>query len=176
MVIVAGETGSGKSTQLPKMCLEAGRGSAGMIGHTQPRRIAARSIAERRGRRARGSAGRACGLQGPLHRPGRRRHPGEGHDRRRTAGRAAQRPGAAQLRHDHRRRGSRAQPQHRFHPRLPEAAPTVAAGPAGDHHLGNYRHRAVLGSFRRRTRNRGIRPGLPRRAQVPADNGGRERS
>ena len=47
VVIVAGETGSGKSTQLPKMCLEAGRGSSGMIGHTQPRRIAARSIAER---------------------------------------------------------------------------------------------------------------------------------
>ncbi len=47
VVIVAGETGSGKSTQLPKMCLELGRGIAGMIGHTQPRRIAARSIAER---------------------------------------------------------------------------------------------------------------------------------
>src|SRR5438045_2288492 len=47
VVIVAGETGSGKSTQLPKMCLEAGRGVEGMIGHTQPRRIAARSVAER---------------------------------------------------------------------------------------------------------------------------------
>ena len=47
LVVVAGETGSGKSTQLPKMCLELGRGVAGMIGHTQPRRIAARSIAER---------------------------------------------------------------------------------------------------------------------------------
>jgi ATP-dependent helicase HrpA len=47
VVIVAGETGSGKSTQLPKMCLELGRGVDGMIGHTQPRRIAARSIAER---------------------------------------------------------------------------------------------------------------------------------
>jgi ATP-dependent helicase HrpA len=47
VVIVAGETGSGKSTQLPKLCLEAGRGVAGMIGHTQPRRIAARSIATR---------------------------------------------------------------------------------------------------------------------------------
>ena len=47
MVIVAGETGSGKSTQLPKLCLEAGRGVDGMIGHTQPRRVAARTIAER---------------------------------------------------------------------------------------------------------------------------------
>ncbi|MGB0113265.1 MAG: ATP-dependent RNA helicase HrpA [Ilumatobacteraceae bacterium] len=47
VVIVAGETGSGKSTQLPKLCLEAGRGVAGMIGHTQPRRVAARTIAER---------------------------------------------------------------------------------------------------------------------------------
>ncbi len=47
VVVVAGETGSGKSTQLPKLCLELGRGVDGMIGHTQPRRIAARSIAER---------------------------------------------------------------------------------------------------------------------------------
>ncbi len=47
VVIVAGETGSGKTTQLPKICLELGRGVAGQIGHTQPRRIAARSVAER---------------------------------------------------------------------------------------------------------------------------------
>ncbi|WP_182353070.1 ATP-dependent RNA helicase HrpA [Flaviflexus huanghaiensis] len=47
VVIVAGETGSGKTTQLPKICLELGRGIDGMIGHTQPRRIAARSVAER---------------------------------------------------------------------------------------------------------------------------------
>ena len=47
VVIVCGETGSGKSTQLPKICLDLGRGVAGMIGHTQPRRIAARSIAAR---------------------------------------------------------------------------------------------------------------------------------
>ncbi len=47
VVIVAGETGSGKTTQLPKICLELGRGITGMIGHTQPRRIAARSVADR---------------------------------------------------------------------------------------------------------------------------------
>jgi ATP-dependent helicase HrpA len=47
VVIVAGETGSGKSTQLPKLCLELGRGVHGLIGHTQPRRVAARTIAER---------------------------------------------------------------------------------------------------------------------------------
>ncbi|MCC6126175.1 MAG: ATP-dependent RNA helicase HrpA [Pirellulales bacterium] len=47
VVIVSGETGSGKSTQLPKICLEIGRGIDGLIGHTQPRRIAARSIAAR---------------------------------------------------------------------------------------------------------------------------------
>jgi ATP-dependent helicase HrpA len=47
VVVVAGETGSGKTTQLPKICLELGRGATGMIGHTQPRRIAARTVAER---------------------------------------------------------------------------------------------------------------------------------
>ncbi|PRW64589.1 ATP-dependent RNA helicase HrpA [Actinopolyspora mortivallis] len=47
VVVVAGETGSGKTTQLPKMCLELGRGVFGSIGHTQPRRLAARTVAER---------------------------------------------------------------------------------------------------------------------------------
>jgi ATP-dependent helicase HrpA len=47
VVIVAGETGSGKTTQLPKICLELGRGIVGQIGHTQPRRLAARTVAER---------------------------------------------------------------------------------------------------------------------------------
>ncbi|HEY8385574.1 MAG TPA: ATP-dependent RNA helicase HrpA, partial [Porticoccaceae bacterium] len=47
VVVVAGETGSGKTTQLPKICLELGRGITGMIGHTQPRRIAARTVAQR---------------------------------------------------------------------------------------------------------------------------------
>ena len=47
VVVIAGETGSGKTTQLPKMCLELGLGRDGLVGHTQPRRIAARSVAER---------------------------------------------------------------------------------------------------------------------------------
>jgi ATP-dependent helicase HrpA len=47
VVIIAGETGSGKTTQIPKICLELGRGISGQIGHTQPRRIAARTVAER---------------------------------------------------------------------------------------------------------------------------------
>jgi ATP-dependent helicase HrpA len=47
VVVIAGETGSGKTTQIPKICLELGRGVAGQIGHTQPRRLAARTVAER---------------------------------------------------------------------------------------------------------------------------------
>lgn len=47
VVVIAGETGSGKTTQLPKICLEAGRGIRGTIGHTQPRRLAARTVAQR---------------------------------------------------------------------------------------------------------------------------------
>ena len=47
LIVVCGATGSGKTTQLPKICLEAGRGALGLIGHTQPRRIAARAIANR---------------------------------------------------------------------------------------------------------------------------------
>lgn len=47
VVVIAGETGSGKTTQIPKICLELGRGACGLIGHTQPRRLAARSVATR---------------------------------------------------------------------------------------------------------------------------------
>ena len=61
VVIVAGETGSGKSTQIPKFCLELGRGVDGTIGHTQPRRIAARSIADRIAEEIGTSVGEAVG-------------------------------------------------------------------------------------------------------------------
>jgi ATP-dependent helicase HrpA len=63
VVIVAGETGSGKTTQLPKICLDLGRGIEGLIGHTQPRRIAARSVAERIAQELNTELGTAVGYQ-----------------------------------------------------------------------------------------------------------------
>ena len=63
VVVVAGETGSGKTTQLPKLCLLAGRGAAGMVGCTQPRRIAARSVARRVAEELQVPIGGAVGYQ-----------------------------------------------------------------------------------------------------------------
>ncbi|PAV27004.1 ATP-dependent RNA helicase HrpA [Tamilnaduibacter salinus] len=63
VVIIAGETGSGKTTQIPKICLEAGRGQRGLIGHTQPRRIAARSVADRIAEEVGESVGNRIGYQ-----------------------------------------------------------------------------------------------------------------
>lgn len=63
VVVVAGETGSGKTTQLPKLCLEAGRGRRGLIGHTQPRRLAARSVANRLAEELDVSLGEQVGYQ-----------------------------------------------------------------------------------------------------------------
>lgn len=63
VVVIAGETGSGKTTQLPKLCLAAGRGAAGMIGCTQPRRIAARAVARRVAEELNTPVGGAVGYQ-----------------------------------------------------------------------------------------------------------------
>jgi len=63
VVIVCGETGSGKTTQLPKICLDIGRGILGQIGHTQPRRIAARSVANRIAKELRAPIGEVVGYQ-----------------------------------------------------------------------------------------------------------------
>ncbi len=63
VVVIAGETGSGKTTQLPKLCLAAGRGAAGMIGCTQPRRIAARAVARRVAEELQTQVGGAVGYQ-----------------------------------------------------------------------------------------------------------------
>lgn len=63
VVVVAGETGSGKTTQLPKICLELGRGISGLIGHTQPRRIAARTVAARIAEELKVPLGESVGYQ-----------------------------------------------------------------------------------------------------------------
>ncbi|MFA6314191.1 MAG: ATP-dependent RNA helicase HrpA [Sterolibacterium sp.] len=63
VIIVCGETGSGKTTQLPKICLELGRGCAGLIGHTQPRRIAARATATRIAQELRSELGHFVGYK-----------------------------------------------------------------------------------------------------------------
>ena len=67
VVVVCGETGSGKSTQLPKICLEAGLGKTGFVGHTQPRRIAARSVAARLADEMSGKLGEAVGYKIRFH-------------------------------------------------------------------------------------------------------------
>ncbi len=63
VIVLCGETGSGKTTQLPKICLELGRGVAGLIGHTQPRRIAARSVAARIAQELQTTLGHAVGYK-----------------------------------------------------------------------------------------------------------------
>ena len=63
VTIICGETGSGKTTQLPKICLELGRGAAGLIGHTQPRRLAARSVEERIAEELKSEIGSAVGYK-----------------------------------------------------------------------------------------------------------------
>ncbi|MBW7860085.1 MAG: ATP-dependent RNA helicase HrpA, partial [Rhodocyclaceae bacterium] len=63
VVIVCGETGSGKTTQLPKICIELGRGAAGLIGHTQPRRLAARATASRIAQELRSEPGAVVGYK-----------------------------------------------------------------------------------------------------------------
>ena len=67
VIVVAGETGSGKTTQLPKLCLEAGRGIHGLVGHTQPRRLAARTVAQRIASELQSELGAAVGYQVRFH-------------------------------------------------------------------------------------------------------------
>ena len=149
VVIVAGETGSGKSTQLPKLCLELGRGVDGIIGHTQPRRVAARTIAERVAEELGSALGDDVGYtvrfndrvsDGTLIRV-------------MTDGillAELQRDrAAAPLRHADHRRGPRAQPQHRLHPRLPPPAAAAAPRPQGHRHVGDDRHGPLRPPLRR---------------------------
>ncbi len=168
VVIVCGETGSGKTTQLPKICLDLGLGARGLIGHTQPRRLAARSVATRLAQELKTQVGAGCRRENPLPRQVDRGQLGQADDRRHPARRVAVRPLPERLRDDHHRRGARAQPEHRFPARLSEAAATPAAGPEADHHLGDHRCRTLFAAFQRRTGDRGFRPALSGRRALPA--------
>ncbi len=87
VVVVAGETGSGKTTQLPKICLELGRGVPGLIGHTQPRRLAARTVAERIAEELGTPLGDPVGYQVRFTDQVSDRNAGQADDRRHPAGR-----------------------------------------------------------------------------------------
>ncbi len=166
VVIVCGETGSGKTTQLPKICLEAGRGVAGIIGHTQPRRIAARAVAARIAEELTAPLGPAGRLQAALpgsQPPGR---PDQADDRRHPAGRDAGRPLPRRLRHDHRRRGPRAIAEHRLPAGLPEVAAAAPAGSQDHHHLGDHRPAALLEAFRRCADHQRLGPQLSGRGAL----------
>ncbi len=148
VVVIAGETGSGKTTQLPKLCLAAGRGDAGMIGCTQPRRIAARAVATRVAEELKSELGTTVGYQV-------RFTDRVGEDTRikfMTDGillaEIAVGPLALVLRHADHRRGARTQPQHRFPARLSQAAAAQAAGPEADRDLGDDRYRALFPALR----------------------------
>ena len=128
VVVVAGETGLGQDDAAAQALPRArARRARARSRHTQPRRLAARTVAERIADEL-GVAARGGGrLRRALQRPLARGHARARDDRRPAAGRDPARPPAAPLRHDHRRRGARAQPQHRLPARLREAHPPAAA-------------------------------------------------
>ena len=117
--------------------------STALIGHTQPRRVAARTIAERVAEELGTPLGDDVGYTVRFNDQVGDGDARQGDDRRHPARRAPARPDAPPLRHADHRRGPRAQPQHRLHPRLPEAAAAAAARPEGDRHVGHDRHRAA---------------------------------
>ena len=157
VVIVCGETGSGKTTQLPKILLEMGRG-AGRPHRPHAAAAHRRALGRRAHRRgAEGRPRRPGRLQGALPRPGRQPHTAiklmtDGILLAETQGD----PQLRALRHDHPRRGARAQPEHRFPARLPQEAAAEAGRPEGDHHLRHDRRRALLEALRRRAGDRGL--------------------
>ena len=174
VVIVAGETGSGKTTQLPKICLELGRGGAdgGLIGHTQPRRIAARSVAERIAEELGTELGDLVGYQVRFTDRTSKPQPGQADDRRHPAGRA--RSATAMLRkydtiiidEAHER-----QPQHRLPARLPQAAAArrpdlkviITSATIDPERFAEH----FADDAGRRADHRGLRPDVPGRGPLP---------
>ena len=134
VVIIAGETGSGKTTQIPKICLEA-RPRHHRADRAHPAAADRRAHRRRADRRGAGHATRRRRrVQGPVHGQGDRRHARQADDGRHPARRDGPGPGPAQVRHADHRRGARAQPEHRLHPRLPAPAAAAKARPQGHHH------------------------------------------
>ena len=178
-MIVCGETGSGKTTQLPKICLALGRGlgagGTGLIGHTQPRRIAARRPAARIAEELGTPFGEVVGFKVRFHRQPVARRIGQADDRRHPARRNADRSAARRLRHDHHRRSARAQPEHRFPARLSEANPAAAARSEADRDLGDDRRRPLRAPFRQRRQagagDRSERAPVSGRGALPAGRG-----
>ena len=171
VVIVCGETGSGKTTQLPKICLDLGLGARGLIGHTQPRRLAARSVATRLAQELKTQVGAGVGYKIRFH----DKSTADSWVKLMTDGillaESQSDPLSERLRHDHHRRGARAQPEHRFPARLPEAVAAPAPGSEADHHLGDDRCRAFFAAFQRdgsRPGDRGVGPALSGRGALPA--------
>ncbi len=167
VVVVAGETGSGKTTQLPKICLDIGRGIRGTIGHTQPRRLAARTVGQRIADELGTPLGETVGYTRAVHRSGQRPHADQADDRRHPARRDPARPAAAALRHPDPRRGPRAQPQHRLPARL---SARVAAAPTrsqGDRHIGHHRAGTLRSALQWGSHRRGVGPHLSRRDPLP---------
>ena len=176
VTLVVGATGSGKSTQLAKICLGAGRGAGAMIGHTQPRRIAARSVAARIASELGAGFGRLVGYQVRF-----RRHTApDTRIKLMTDGiLLAEIQGDRNLRaYDtpHHRRGARADPQRRLRPRLSAPTRAPAPGPSRRRGLGNAGGGEAACVLRRGAGHRGGGPDPPHRDPVPARRGGRRRS
>jgi len=152
VVVVAGETGSGKTTQLPKICLELGRGVRGLIGHTQPRRLAARTIAARIFDELGTPLGATVGWKV--------RFTDDVSDdtlvKLMTDGVLL----------------ARAQPERRLPARLPRRNPSSPAGPQGRHHLGHDRPGTLRRSLHRDpgppgAGGRGVRAYVPGGGSLP---------
>ena len=168
MVIIAGETGSGKTTQIPKICLELGRGVDGQIGHTQPRRLAARTVAERIAEELGSPLGETVGYKV--------RFTDVSADdtlvKLMTDGILLN-----ELARDRQLRRYDTLIIDEAHERslnidfilgyLRQLLPQPP-GPEGDHHLRDHRPGAVRGGLLRRADRRGIRPDLPGGSPVPA--------
>ncbi len=172
---MAGETGSGKTTQLPKICLELGRGVDGLIGHTQPRRIAARTVADRIAEELGTELGDVVGFQvrfnDQVSDGTRVKVMTDGILLAETANDRLLRQYDTIIIDEAHERSLNID----FILGYLRASAAQAAGPQADHHLGHDRPGAVLPALRRRPDHRGLRPDLSGRGPLPAAAAGHRR-